>query len=365
MGKKFDCKTLNKLFYKIDMIPEKQIYELREHIEKAQNPVFFFDNDADGLCSFLLLRRFCNAGKGVCVKGELSEDYFRKINEFHPDYIFILDKAVVSEKFYEKIREINIPIVCIDHHSFNENEIPDFVNYYNPLENGNISASVSYFCYNVTRKKEDLWIAVVGCIADKFVPEFYGDFEKLYPELSCEYKDAFDLRYKAKIGKIVRIFNFALKDKTTNVISLLKFLLKVRTPYEIFEENADNYRMHKRFNFIEKKYQALIKKAIEQERFEDNVLFFKYGGDMSISSDLSDELCYIFPKKLIAVVYIKDVFANISIRGKNALNIFKEIAKEMKTIGGGGHEMSIGVRMNLKLLDEFEKKLLEIANRKI
>lgn len=32
------------------MLTEKQISEIREHLEKAQNPLFFFDND-DGLCS--------------------------------------------------------------------------------------------------------------------------------------------------------------------------------------------------------------------------------------------------------------------------------------------------------------------------
>ena len=29
---------------------EKQIKEIRDHLDRAQNPVFFFDNDPDGLC---------------------------------------------------------------------------------------------------------------------------------------------------------------------------------------------------------------------------------------------------------------------------------------------------------------------------
>ena len=39
------------------MLNKKQIKEIREHLEKAQNPVFFYDSDADGLASFLLLAR--------------------------------------------------------------------------------------------------------------------------------------------------------------------------------------------------------------------------------------------------------------------------------------------------------------------
>jgi len=47
---------------------EKQVAEVREHLEKAQNPVFFFDNDPDGLCSFLLLQRYIGRGRGVVIK---------------------------------------------------------------------------------------------------------------------------------------------------------------------------------------------------------------------------------------------------------------------------------------------------------
>jgi len=37
------------------MLSNEQFEEIRNHLERAQNPVFFFDNDADGLSSFLLL----------------------------------------------------------------------------------------------------------------------------------------------------------------------------------------------------------------------------------------------------------------------------------------------------------------------
>ena len=71
------------------MLTQKQIKEIKEHLEKAQNPVFFFDNDSDGLCSFLLLSRWMNRGKGVAVKSfpDLNEGYFRKVDELNADYI--------------------------------------------------------------------------------------------------------------------------------------------------------------------------------------------------------------------------------------------------------------------------------------
>ena len=58
------------------MLTENQIEEIKEHLDKAQNPLFFFDNDGDGLCSFLLLQRFIKKGKGVAIKSfpELTPD---------------------------------------------------------------------------------------------------------------------------------------------------------------------------------------------------------------------------------------------------------------------------------------------------
>ncbi len=183
------------------MLTKKQIKEIKEHLEKAQNPVFFFDNDNDGLCSFLLLRRYIGRGKGVAIKSfpEMNEEYFRKVTELNADYIFILDKPIVSPAFFKEVKNFNIPTVWIDHHDV-QVKIPDFVYYYNPsLKKSNKNEPVTYLCYNIAQKKEDLWLAVIGCISDRFSPKFYSDFVKLYPDLSIKSKDAFDIFYKSGI----------------------------------------------------------------------------------------------------------------------------------------------------------------------
>ena len=117
------------------MLNNKQLEEIREHLNNAQNPVFFFDNDQDGLCSFLLLQKYLGRGKGFPIKTSpaLTKDYLRKVEEFNSDYIFILDKPEVSEDFVEEIEKKNIPIVWIDHHEISKEKIPKYVNYYNPL----------------------------------------------------------------------------------------------------------------------------------------------------------------------------------------------------------------------------------------
>jgi len=346
------------------MLTKKQVKEIKEHLNKAQNPVFFFDNDQDGLCSFLLLQRYLGRGKGVSIRSfpELSKDYFRKVNELKADYIFILDKPVVSEEFFKEAEKINMPVVWIDHHIVDNKIIPYFVNYYNPLLNKSKSEEpVAALCYQITNKKNDLWIAVVGCIFDQFVPKFYSEFEKKYPDLSIKSKKPLDIYYKSQIGKITRIFGFGLKDRTTNVINMMRFLMKVKTPYDVLQENSKNYTMHHRFKQIESKYQKLFKKAISIGKKQGKMLFFQYGGDLSISGDLANELSYFFPDKIIVVAYIKGVKANISIRGKKSRDILLESIKDLEEVSGGGHEEAVGGQIRIEDLEKFRENLERIV----
>ena len=176
-------------------LTEQQIKEIREHLDKAQNPVFFFDNDADGLCSFLILQRYSGKGKGVVIKSfpELTVEYFRKVHELNSDYIFVLDKTLVSSEFLEEADKFNIPVIWIDHHDV-DIEIPNFVDYYNPFFNKLEIAPTTYLCYQISEKKEDLWIAVAGSISDRFMPDFYSEFRGRYPDLSIDSEEAFEIK---------------------------------------------------------------------------------------------------------------------------------------------------------------------------
>ncbi len=352
------------------MLTKSQIQEIKGHLEKAQNPLFLFDNDPDGLCSFLLLQRFIGRGKGVPVKTfpSLDESYLRKISELSPDYIFILDKPVVSLEFFNEVEKLNIPLVWIDHHEIDKSGVPSFVHYYNPFFNkSKKNEPVTALCSQINTKKEDLWIGVAGCVSDNFIPEFYGEFMKQYPDLGYDSKKAFEVFYKSQIGKIVKLFLFALKDRTTNVISMLKFLMVAKSPYDVLEENPKNKSMHERFKELEKKYRHLMDKALLEKELEKNVLFFKYGGDVSISSDLSNELTYLFPEKLIAVIYEKEGKSTMALRGKNVRDVALKVIPQLEGATGGGHENAVGVRINSSDLEKFKKLFIQFAeeNRKV
>jgi len=343
------------------MLTEKQLEEIREHLEKAQNPLFFFDNDNDGLMSFLLLRRFIGRGKGIPIRSypDLNESYFRRIQELNADYVFILDKPVVSDEFLDKVNEHNIPLVWIDHHQA-EKPKQDWINYYNPFLNDQTNEPVSYLSYKIANKKEDIWIAVIGCISDALIPDFYPEFQNIYPELAKNNpSSAFDVLYNSEIGKIARILDFSLKDSITNVVNMLKFMISAKSPYDILEENQKTKHILSKYEEINSKYQQLLERARQEAK--DKLIYFQYSGPVSISANLSNQLKFENPDKVIVVAYIKDDIANISLRGNiDIRKITLEAIKDIEGASGGGHKNATGAKMTAENLPKFKAKIEEL-----
>ncbi len=347
------------------MLNPKQIKEIRSLLESFQNPIFFFDSDTDGFCSFILLRKYLERGSFFPVTNspDLNESYFRKVEELNADSIVILDRPLVSEDFFKRVKERNLPVLWIDHHISEGQKIPNFVKYYNNFskgENGTGSEAVTAYCYQISKKKEDLWIAVVGSLADHFIPPFYKEFSEKYPDLEFDSKDPFEILFGSPIGKINSILNFSLKDRTTNVINFLKFFLTVKTPYDFLYKNSKESKFYLRYEELEKTYRELLRKAIKKG--SEKILFFKYSSENGFSSELSNELSYLFPKKVIIISRVKSLMVSISGRGENIRKPFLEALRIFPEGKGGGHENAVGGRLKKEYLQEFEKKLSEIIS---
>jgi oligoribonuclease NrnB/cAMP/cGMP phosphodiesterase (DHH superfamily) len=349
------------------MLTEEQLEEIREHLKKAHNPLFFFDNDNDGLASFLLLRRAIGSGKGVAIKSfpDMNSSYFRKVEELNPDYVFILDKPLVSEEFLKKTFEMNIPVVWIDHHeTIDHFENFSNVSYYNPIKNNEKSTNepVTYWCYQVVKNKKDIWIAITGCIGDGYLPEFYEEFLKDYSEFGKKIKTAFEGLYETEIGKITQMINFGLKDRTSNVVKMLRYLIDIKSPNELLEENNKNKTIIQRYEFIQGRCKKLVEKAIEVgiNKNSKEMVFFQYGGDLSLSADIANEIFHKFPDKLVVVAYLKGTRANISVRWKkDAKKITEKAIEGLENATGGGHKNATGAQVQIEDLPRFRESLIK------
>ena len=344
------------------MLKKEQLEEIKEQLENSQNPLFFFDNDVDGLCSFLILRRAIDRGKGIAIKSfpDLKEQYFRKVEELNPDAVFILDKAEVSKEFVDLVEQRGIPIIWIDHHeSKTDEKIISRTHYYNSYPT---SEPTTYIAQKVFDRNEDLWLAVIGCISDVYKPDFASDFEKLYPELYNSNISAFDALHETEVGKISRMLNFGLMDTITNVVNLIKYMFKVRDAYGILEENPYTRQFHKRYSELNSIFNKQIEKAEESFDPESHVLFFSYAGEASMSAEIANRLLYNHPDKLIVVAFKRPDKSNISIRGKRALEITKKAIEGIEFATGGGHEEATGAMVPSDDFEKFKENIMKEFN---
>ena len=133
--------------------------------------------------------------------------------------------------------------------------------------------------------------------------------------------------------------------------------MTARGPDDVLEENKKNQSFHYNYKLLNSKYQNLLKKSVSIGRSENKVLFFKYGGDFSMSSDLANELSYKFPDKIIVVVYDRGLKANVSMRGEDVKDLLSKAIKDFENARGGGHKNAVGGQIQVKDIEKFREKL--------
>ena len=140
----------------------------------------------------------------------------------------------------------------------------------------------------------------------------------------------------------------------------------MKSPYELLDTNSKTNSIHKRYRQINRKYERILGKAREIARLSSNkeLLFFQYGGDLSLSSDLSNELFYFYPDRVIVVAYISGTKANVSIRGKTNVKDLAAKALEGIESTSGGHKRASGATLSVEDLPKFRDKLLKLIKQK-
>lgn len=339
------------------MIPEKQIMQIREEILNCKRPLFFFDDDADGLSSFLLMYRFQREGKGIVVKAtpNIDKKFIAKAKEYEPDKIFVLDIAQIEQQFVDTVK---VPIIWIDHHG--PYEIKGNVKYFNPrLIEKSKFMPVTRICYEAV--KQDMWIAMVGCTGDYYMPDFFNEFKEKYPDLVGENKTAEDLYFNSKIGVLIDIFSFIMKGSTTETMNYIKVLTRIKEPYEILnQQNSQGRFIYKKYLKIKEGYNELLGTALKEKPDNGFVVFIYPDNKMSFTSELSNELLYRYPDKVIIAGREKNGEIKLSIRTKNR-NIPEALESALFGLQGygGGHENACGVNIKKEDFTEFVKRLRE------
>lgn len=342
-------------------IKEEDLKKIRKELEESTRPLYFFDDDPDGLSSFLLFYRFSKEGKGIVVKAtpELTTMFSPKVAEYEPDKIFILDKPDVNQDFIDNAKT---KIIWLDHH---EPKKRQNVSYFNPrIDDDHDNRPTSYWCYKVV--EQDMWIALVGIIGDWFIPEFAGKFSEKYPDLlPPEINKPEDALYKSEMGRLSRIFSFILKGKSSDALACVKVLTRINSPYEILrQETPAGKFIYKKYQNVSQEYDTLFTAAKKLGERNSPFLVYTYTENrMSFTGDLSNELLFSFPDKIIIVGREKGGEMKCSLRSAS-IKLEPMLKKALDGISGygGGHEMACGACVKIADWKKFLTQLKAAYN---
>src|SRR3989344_4771233 len=337
------------------MLTPSQITLLRKELKNSQRPLFFYDDDPDGLCSFLLLYRINREGMGVVVKSLpiIDMSFFGKVESYSPDKIFILDVPSVQQEFIDKVKR---PIFWIDHHKpLNLKKIK----YYNPRKKKpDIYIPTSRMAFQVNGSEDDLWLGAVGCLADYYIPDFLEKFIEKYPNLLSKKEELPVMLYERPIVKLIRIFSFLLKGDNKGVYQNVKILTRIKSPDEIMEQTTSQGKfLYQTFEKLNSKYEKILNEA-KKAANKSKILLFEYTEqDSSFTSDIANELSSLYSDKVILIAREKSGEMKCSLRAK--INIAEKLAKALQGIEGygGGHPNACGAVIKKKDWEQFLKNL--------
>jgi single-stranded DNA-specific DHH superfamily exonuclease len=332
-----------------------EIVYIRNELVNSARPLIFFDDDPDGLSSFLLFYRLKNEGKGIVIKStpEVSGEYAKKVEEYQPDVVFILDKPLVSQDFFDACK--GKKVIWLDHHAPQKMH---GVKYFNPrIHDDDDNRPTSYWAYRIVL--QDLWIAMAGIVGDWALPDDATKKLRLeYPDLlSDSIIKPQDALFNSKIGHISRIFSFLLKGKTTEVLKAIKILTRIENPKELLEHNTPRSSLlYKKYQHMDDEYQKLLKSVNTNDK---KIIIFTYEENkMSFTADLSNELLYKYPEKLIIIGRGKNDELKLSMRS-SLLVLPPMIEKALVGIEGygGGHAHACGGAVKKKDFQKFLEQL--------
>ena len=321
---------------------DEKIIRAKELLESSERPVFVFDDDCDGIASFLLLYGFVKKGTPMVIKSSpnLTEKYATTINSFNPDLLVILDIALVQE---EALRMVGCDVIWIDHH---EPQEPQNTLYINPQLEGE-EYPTSLATYNIVN--DNLWLCVAGCISDYYYPEELVEKLRIESPSLLDDKNSIDsIHYETNLGKIIDILSFSMKGTVKDALSLIRILMKLESVNDLLIEDNKMKKLIKHYNNVKLKYDELKKNALESFQKQEGMLkvFFYDSDGWSLTHELSSELASYYPDNIIIVGRPYASRMLLSLRSRNH-EIKSTLEKIMVSFDGtgGGHPHACGANV--------------------
>ncbi len=346
------------------MVLSQELKTIRTLLEQSASPFFLYDNDADGLCSFVLLRRFLGRGEGSAVRSNPDIDvrYAHQALAHGADLVVVLDRPYLGDSFLRELESRNIPVLWIDHHQVDSSHREhSLVHAFNPCFAANPSHEpVTHWSYLISSRAEDCWIAVMGCIADHFLPPYVSLVKKTYPELWASVKKPFEAYYTTELGFLARMIAFGLKSPPSQVSVFERSLYSCSSPHDFKAALDSSEPFAEEIRSLAHRYKTLIERACAE--VNGQFIFFTYGGETSMSSEIANELSFRYPSSYVLVTHTKPGILALSLRGNNVLSFIEQVLPLFPRASGGGHRDAVGVRLPSSELNSFKHELFNLIS---
>lgn len=328
---------------------------LKNELDSCTNPLFFFDDDTDGLGSFLLCRQYKGEGKGIVLKMRptLDSAYHKQIEDYNPDKIFVLDAHTIDDSFFEGLK---IPVVWVDHHAPQQKKVSVYINpKKEDPENMMCTSEIVYRALG-----GELWIAMVGIIGDwTFPKDLIEQFHQEHPDLCpSNIKTAPQALFDSPFAWMVRCYQFNLKGRSKDYGKSTELFIGIKHPNELKRENKGIAHIFKQYDKYNETYQELLQESFECVT-DDNLIVFVYSGSQSFTGEISNELLYKYPEKINVVARNSNGTYKCSFRSSPDKSMYTILQNALKGIEGrgGGHDQACGGTISEEDWDQFLNNL--------
>src|SRR3989344_1543802 len=127
--------------------------------------------------------------------------------------------------------------------------------------------------------------------------------------------------------------------------------------YRIFLYHAEVLRICLRKFQRTSHLERNIMNCLKNTNLSEKMLFFVYGGEVSMSADIANELSYRHPEIFVVVAYMKGAILNLSLRGAGVKKMLEKILPKLENATGGGHADAVGARIRTSDLEKFKELL--------
>ena len=353
-------------------IPLEQLALFRERVLAAKRVIIFYDDDGDGLSSYLLCYRARGGDNGstigvrVHASASVPTDFaLRKIEENGGDLVVILDKPYVEQSLLESCP---LPILWLDHHEPQTKAVASAKDtlYLNPrIESDADNRCTTYWVWHALGKPEDLWIAAIGSISDWQMTDIADAFRAKHPELLGDAQEAPQALFDQPFGTLAALMQFNLKGESGEVRAAIKVLGRIESLEELTGRVTSRSKLlWKRYEAMHREYDKLLS-AAKRSVTDDPVLFHVFRDvEISFTGELSNRLLHDHPDKIIFLARDESGDVKLSVRSVH-VPVAPAVKQALATSGArgnaGGHANACGGKITSedfpKFYEEFRRAM--------